>query len=322
MDRFAAMAAFARVIETGSFSAAARQLRVGQPAVSKMVAQLEDHLGVRLLQRSTRGLTPTEAGRQFYERAKRSLEEAEAAESAARGTSAALSGRLRIAAAVTFGRLHIVPRLPVFLAEHPDIEIDAVLDDRNVDIIKTGIDVALRMGTLKDSGLTARKLGEERRVVVASPQYLARAGRPASPADLPGHQAVIYDVRGGGAQWVFRRGAEEQPVTLQGRLHFTAAEGVREAVFAGLGLAVASEWMFSPELRQGIVQEVLEDWTLPPIELWAVFPPGRRVSAKARAFTAFIETLLADARRRHPVSGRVDVHGRVLEPLAGVSEEH
>src|SRR5690349_21094220 len=142
MDRLTAMETFVRVIEAGSFSGAAKQLRVGQPAVSKTIAQLEDRLGVRLLLRSTHGLTATEAGRNFYDRAKRSIEEAEEAELAARGAAAALSGRLRICAAVTFGRLQVVPRLPVFLARHPALDIDFVLDDRDIDLIELGIDVA------------------------------------------------------------------------------------------------------------------------------------------------------------------------------------
>jgi DNA-binding transcriptional LysR family regulator len=293
MNRFATMQAFVRVIEAGSFSKAARDLKVGQPTVSKMIAQLEDRLGVRLLLRSTHGLTPTEAGTNFYERAVRSIEEADEADLAARGAAAALSGRLRISAAVTFARIHVVPRLPLFLAKNPGLEIEVVLDDRNIDLVEAGIDIALRMGTLDDSGLTARKIAQSRRVVVGSPEYLKHAGEPKAPADLIDHQVVIYDQHGGGALWAFRRGADEVAVSVRGRVRVTAAEGVREAVFAGLGLAVASEWMFAPELRSGTVKPVLQDWELPAIDLWAVFPTGRRASAKARAFANFIEAQLA-----------------------------
>src|SRR5580658_8335506 len=146
MDRLAAMEIFVRAVDSGSFSGAAKQLRVGQPAVSKAIAQLEDRLGVRLLLRSTHGLTPTEAGRNFYSRAKRSIEEAEEAELAARGAAAALSGRLRFSAPLTFARLHVMPRLPAFLAEHPSLDVDAYLDDHDIDLVGTGIDVALLMG--------------------------------------------------------------------------------------------------------------------------------------------------------------------------------
>lgn len=293
MDRLAAMEAFVRVVDAGSFSGAARLLRVGQPAVSKTVAQLEERLGVRLLLRSTHGLTPTEAGRSFYERAKRAIEEADEAEHAARGAGAALTGRLRICAAVTFSRLHVLPRLPLFLDQHPALDVDFVLDDRNIDLIEEGIDIALRMGKLADSNLIARKIGQSPRRVFASPAYLERMGVPRGPADLAGHQAVIYEQRGGGTEWTFHRDGTTASVAMHGRVRVTAAEGVREAVFAGLGLAVASEWMFAPELASGAVQSVLDDWSLPPVDLWAVFPTGRQASAKARAFAGFIESQLS-----------------------------
>jgi DNA-binding transcriptional LysR family regulator len=293
MDRLAAMEAFVRVVDAGSFSGAARLLRVGQPAVSKTIAQLEERLGVRLLLRSTHGLTPTEAGRSYYERARRAIEEADEAEHAARGAGAALTGRLRVCAAVTFSRLHVLPRLPLFLQQHPQLDVDFVLDDRNIDLIEEGIDVALRMGRLADSNLTARKLGHSPRRVFASPAYLERMGVPRVPADLAGHQAVIYEQRGGGTEWTFHRDGATASVAMQGRVRVTAAEGVREAVFAGLGLAIASEWMFAPELASGAVQAVLDEWSLPAVDLWAVYPTGRQASAKARAFASFVEAQLA-----------------------------
>ena len=299
MDRLSAMEALVRVVETGSFSAAARQLRVGQPAVSKAVAQIEERLGVRLLLRTSHGLSLTEPGQNYYERARRVLEEAEEADLAARGAGAALTGRLRFCAAVTFARLHVMPHLPAFLEQHPAMDIDVVLDDRNIDLVEEGIDVALRMGALRDSALTARKIGRGRRLVVGTPSYFAKHGEPRTPTELMGHAAVIYDRRGGGATWTFRRGTAEAAMTLNGRVRATAAEGVREAVFSDLGLTVASEWMFAPELRSGRVRAVLEDWSLPDIDLWAVFPTGRQASAKARAFAAFIEERLSQHRSIH-----------------------
>jgi DNA-binding transcriptional LysR family regulator len=289
MDRLAAMETFVRVIEAGSFSGAAKQLRLGQPAVSKTIAQLEDRLGVRLLLRSTHGLTPTEAGRSFYERAKRSIEEAEEAELAARGAAATLSGQLRVSAPLTFARMHVVPRLPLFLAEHPALDVDVVLDDRDVDLIEAGIDVALRLGDLGDSALTARKIAQSPRRVIATPAYFAADGMPQIPGDLLSRQAVIYEQRPGGATWTFRRGATETSVTLRGRLRVSAAEGIREGVLATLGFTVGSEWLFAPELKTGDVICVLQEWSLPPLDLWAMFPTGRQASAKARAFAAFIE---------------------------------
>ncbi len=293
MDRFTAMATLVSVVESGSFSGAARLLNVGQPAVSKTVAQLEERLGVRLLLRSTRGLTPTEAGQSYYEHAKRALEEADEADYAAKGAASRLAGRLRVSAAVTFARLHIIPRLPLFLDANPDLSVDVVLDDENVDLLERGIDVALRMGVLGDSNMTARRIATARRVVVGTPAYFAKAGEPRMPAELPSHQAVIYEQGGGGAAWSFTRGTAETAVAISGRVRVTAAEGVRAAVLADVGIAVASEWMFAPELANGAVKTVLNDWGLPNIDLWAVFPTGRMVSAKARAFVTFIEDALA-----------------------------
>ncbi|WP_158742315.1 LysR family transcriptional regulator [Acidisphaera sp. L21] len=289
MNRLAAMDAFVRVVDTGSFTDAARQLRVGQPAISKIIAQLEGRVGVRLLLRTTQGLTPTEAGENFYEHAKRSVEEADEAELKARAAGAALSGRLRIGGAVTFSRLYVVPRLRRFLAMHPALDIEMLLDDRNIDLVEAGVDLALRMGDLPDSSLTARKIGSSPRIVVGAPAYLEEAGIPVTPADLAAHQSVIYNRRGGGIVWTFTQGTSESAVTLKGRVRLTAAEGVREAVISGLGLAVTSEWMFSPEIVSGSVVRVLADWSLPQIDLWAVFPTGRNVSTKARAFATFIE---------------------------------
>ncbi|WP_445179271.1 LysR family transcriptional regulator [Pseudomonas sp. McL0111] len=295
MDRLVAMETFVYVVETGSFSAAARRLNIGQPAVSKTIAQLETRLAVRLLLRSTRGLTPTEAGLAFFERAKRAIEEADEADNAARGTASGLSGNLRISAAVTFGRMHIVPKLGAFLDQHPQLNIDLILDDRNINLVEEGIDVALRMGALNDSGLTARKIAECRRVVLGTPAYFAAHGEPDCPAALSKHQAVIYAL-GGGATWQFTKGADKQSTILSGRLRVSAAEGLREAVLAHQGLTLASEWMFAPELASGAVKTVMNDWTLPDMDLWAVFPTGRMASAKARAFVEYVQGLLTGVR--------------------------
>ncbi|WP_294110879.1 LysR family transcriptional regulator [Sphingomonas sp.] len=288
MDRFQAMATFTRVVDSGSFTAAARQLNVGQPAVSKLIAQLEDRLGVRLLTRTTRGLAPTEAGQHYYERARRALEEADEAELAARGAGRGLSGRLRISAATTFARLHVIPRLPAFLAAHAELELEVILDDRVIDMIEENIDLSLRMGALSDSTATARKLAEGRRSVVATPAYLERAGAPRTPAELAGHEAIVY-TRFDTPSWTFRHvSGSEASVRVGGRVRVSAAEGLRAAVLADMGLAVASDWMFTPELASGAVVRLLDDWHLPPLDLWALFPPGRLPTAKARAFAAFM----------------------------------
>ena len=291
MDRLAAMETFIYVVETGSFSAAARRLNIGQPAVSKTIAQLENRLAVRLLLRSTRGLTPTEAGLAFFERAKRAIEEANEADNAARGAASGLSGNLRVCAAVTFGRQHIVPHLGPFLEQNPQLNIDLMLDDRYVNLVEEGVDVALRLGTLSDSGLTARKIAQCRRVVLGTPAYFDKHGEPTCLADLSKHQAIVY-TSGGGSNWSFRKADEEQLVMMSGRIRVNAAEGLREAVLAHQGLAMASEWMFAPELVSGAVREVISDWSLPNQDLWAVFPTGRMASAKARAFVEYVQGLL------------------------------
>jgi DNA-binding transcriptional LysR family regulator len=292
MDRLAAMEAFVVVVDTGSFSAAARRVKLGQPAVSKMVAQLEERLGVKLLVRTTRRLSPTEAGLHYYGRARRLLEDADEAELAARGAGNGLTGRLRICAAVTFARIHLMPRLPEFLARHPALEIEVVLDDRNIDLVQEGIDVGLRMGRLADSTLTARRVASNPHAVVGTPAYFGRVGEPKEPGDLSSHEAVIYDQGGGGPVWTFQRDSAEIDVTLKGRLRVSAAEGVRAAVFADAGIAIASEWMFAPEIRDGTVKVVLRDWELPRIDLWAVYPAGRTASTKARKFMQFIKEVM------------------------------
>lgn len=293
MDRLAALEIFVRVVDTGSFSAVARHQRIGQPAVSKAVVQLEEWLGVSLLLRSTRSVVPTEAGRVFYERAKRTIEEADEAVAAARGSASGLSGKLRVSTSVCFGRLHVIPNLSEFLAEHPDLDLELVLDDRHVDLVNEGIDVALRTGPMPDSNMTARRIGESRHIVVATPAYLQRHGTPMSPGELTGHQAIIYTRGGGRDSWTFRKAAAEVPVVLQGRLKVTQAEGLREAVNYDMGFAVASEWLFSPELRSGKVVPILEDWALPTTNLSAVYPTGRLASTKARAFVSFVERFMA-----------------------------
>ena len=163
------------------------------------------------------------------------------------------------------------------------------------DLIEAGIDVGLRLGQLADSVLTARKIGTCARLVIATPSYFKSKGVPQSPTDLLSHDAVIYEQRPGGATWAFRRSGEELPITLRGRVRVSAAEGVREGVLAGLGVSVGgSEWLFAPELKSGRVTSVLEDWSLPSVGLWSVFPTGRRASARARAFASFIERRISD----------------------------
>ncbi|WP_265557109.1 LysR family transcriptional regulator [Serratia grimesii] len=292
MDRFQAMATFIRVVDTGSFSAAARQLNVGQPAVSKIVAQLEARLQTSLLTRSTHGLSPTEAGQRFYERARAALQEADEAELAARGAGKGLSGKLRISAATTFARLHVIPQLPCFLEQHPELDVDVILDDRVIDLISEGVDVSLRMGNLPDSTAVARKLASSPRSVIATPGYLAKKGEPQTPAELAEHDAILYTPQP--SLWSFTREGAVISISVSGRIRVSAAEGQRAAVLGHMGLCIASDWMFAEELESEVVRKVLTAWQLPPIDLWAVFPNGRLASAKARQFAGFVETIMAE----------------------------
>ena len=222
------------------------------------------------------------------------LGQAREADGAARGVSADLVGKLRVCAAVTFARLHIIPHIKLFLQRHPALEVEVMLDDRQIDLLEYGIDVALRMGNLGDSSMTARRIASGRRMVVAAPGYLAERDMPQIPADLAQHEAVVYlNDAGGATTWSFERDGTALSVTVNGRLRVNAAEGVRAAVCAGVGVAITSEWMFAPELANGTVQRLLPDWSLPTIDLWAVYPSGRLASAKARAFTAFVQDVMA-----------------------------
>ncbi len=298
MDRLAAMETFVRVVETRSFSAAARDLRVGQPAVSKSIAQLEERFGVRLVTRSTRGLTMTEAGQNFYERARKIVDDAHDATAALSDEGNGVCGRLRVSAGVTISRLHIVPRLPLFLEQHPRLSIDLLLSDRPGDLIREGVDVCLRTGMLNDSSVIARKIATCRRLVIGTPAFFERSGVPLTPTDLNRLAAVIHTMEqaGGGDAYTFRQGELEADVKLSGPLRVSAAEAVRAAVLSGLGYAVASEWMFAPELAAGTVRAVLTDWRLPLLDCWALFPAGRMMTARARAFTNFVQAELGKTK--------------------------
>jgi DNA-binding transcriptional LysR family regulator len=297
MDRLRDLEMFVRVVERGSFSAAARDLKIGQPAISKSIAALENRLGVRLLVRSTRRLRPTEAGTAFYERAVRAIAETNEAEAAAQGAGSRLEGRLRICTPVTFGRLHVVPRLGAFLEAYPKIQLELVMDDRIKDLVAEHIDASLRLGALNDSTLVARKLAQVHRSVVASPAYLASRGVPRTPADLRDHDGIIYQQSIGGEDWVFRRGNSETKIHILRRLAFTAAEGVRAAVISGLGFTVCDRWMFAPELASGQVVPLLKEWRLPLMDLWVIYPSGQLTSTKARAFIKWLEKTLPKEER-------------------------
>jgi DNA-binding transcriptional LysR family regulator len=292
MDRLGAMAQFVRVVEAGSFSAAARLLGQGQPAISKAIAQLEARLGVHLLTRTTRALTLTDAGRIFYDRAKAALDAAEDAEAAAKGAAAALSGRLRVCAPVTFARLHIIPALSKFMAAHPALELDLILDDRRIDLVEEGIDVAIRAGALADSSMVATHLASADRFVAASPRFWSQHPPIDTPADLSGLPFIAYGGAQTGLDWIFAKDGRTQLVRMLPTLRVSALEGVRAGIFADLGFAIMSQWSIVDAINSGQTVRALADYALPSVDLWAIYPAGRQPTARARAFAAHMHQQL------------------------------
>ncbi len=285
MDLLSPMQTFVRVVEAGSFTAVASQLNTTQPTVSRQIVTLEDHLGTRLLTRTTRALTLTDDGRSFYEHAVRVLETLAEAENAVGRRRGKPSGQLRLAAPVVFGRLHVMPRLAGFLARYPDVSIDLTMTDSFTDMVEQGIDLAIRIGEITDPGLIARKIGLVRRVTVASTAYLDQCPAPATPADLQGHECIVYTRLATGNRWFFQ-GAPSVEVT--GRFRADNSEAVRAGVLCGLGIAVIPAFAFAGEVASGAVRVLLRDYEPQPLPMNAVYPSRRFVSLKVRAMIDYL----------------------------------
>lgn len=291
-DQIQDLALFVRVAETGSFSRAGRELGYAQPSVSRMISALEARLGVKLLVRTTRQVVPTEAGAVLLMRARQLLADVEDVENAVRGVDG-LSGSLRIATPVTFGARQIVPGLGPFLAAHPDLRVELLMADRVVDLLEEGVDVAIRLGDLDDSGFISRRIASAPRYVVASPFYLANHSAPVSIDDLADH-AVIGAHQGGRETWVLRDAAgNAATVKLTARLVATSVEGILSAAVAGFGLAAVSHFACSQALESGALVRILPDHVLPGVDVHAVSPLGRNMPAKVRHF---IDHLIATLR--------------------------
>ncbi len=290
-DRLLELNAFMRAAETGSFSRAAREFGISQPSVSRMVASLEARLGVKLLLRTTRKVTPTDAGAVFLERARQILGDLDDAEEAARGSDS-LHGMLRIVMAGAFGTREIIPRLPGFLAQHPQLRIELLMSDRLDDLIVEGVDMALRVGRPADSGFGVRRLATSPRLTVASPAYLARRGSPGTLAELSGHDCIVGPGFSGRRGWSFKRSGTVTSVAVEGRVQVASAEGVVACLKAGLGIAVVSRWMCRTELDTGDLVPILADYQLDAIDAHAVYPGGRRPSLKVRAFSDYLVAAL------------------------------
>lgn len=293
MDRIAAMAMFVRVVESGSFSAVARELDTTQPNVSKLIRALEARLGGRLLARSTRRLSLTDEGRRYYEDCRRILEAVDAAEHSFQTGRERVAGPLRVAAPVSFGRRRIAARLGDFLARHPQVAVELLLSDDNTDLVAEGIDVALRLGPLADSGLIARALGHAPRITVAAPGYLAHRGEPRTPAELLGHECLVFTPTPTVNAWVYLHDGERIVVNVSGRLRTNSSEAIRELALAGLGIARAPRWLFADELASGRIVPILSGYAPEPVAIHAVSPANRRQSARVRAFIDYLAGIWA-----------------------------
>jgi DNA-binding transcriptional LysR family regulator len=291
MDMVAAMQVFVRVAEAGGFTPVARETHTTQPTVSRLVAALEDHLGARLFHRSTRAVSLTDDGKQFYELARHALEAIAEAENAVGKRRTRAFGRLRLSLPVAFGRLHVVLRMPSFLELNPEVQIELVMSDSFVDLVGEGIDLAIRIGEIADPTLIARRIGNTRRVTVASAPYLERRGEPAHPTDLAKHDCIIYTRLATGNEWHFAGPDGEIVVPVQGRYHADNSEGVREGVLGGLGVAVIPIWSFNDdELSRGAVRIILRDFEPITLPIHAVYPSRRLVPTKVRAMIEFLAT--------------------------------
>ncbi|MCM5569458.1 LysR family transcriptional regulator [Burkholderiaceae bacterium FT117] len=294
MDRFTAMNLYTRVVETGSFSRAADEFAMGQPTVSKQIAALERRLGVRLLERSTRRLRTTEAGREYYERCRRLLEEVDALESSVSADADAVSGRIRVACPMAFGRLYVAPVVIAFMAEHPQATIDLVMNDRYVDLVEEGVDLSIRIvRPSADSLLHARKLGEVHRSIVASPAYLRRNGTPREPEQLAAHPFALFPDFADPEILSLRRGDERRRIRVRGSLKVNNAEVMLEAARAGLGLASLPLWCVGGDLERGSLKRVLPQWEPAHSVVYAVYSSARYMPRRVRVFTDFLARRLA-----------------------------
>ncbi len=296
MDRFQVMQVFVRVVETGSFSRAALELGSTQPTATKAVAEAERHLGARLLHRSTRGVTPTEAGALYYERCKLILREVEDAENLTGLVQAGATGTLRINSSVAFGRRVLIPLVLRYMAEHPGLQIDLGFDDHYVNLVEQGVDLAIRIGRLADSSLGARYLGVNPWVLAAAPAYLAEHAAPRAPGELSEHPCLIYSSVQGDARWLLHGpSGEDESVPVRGPLRSNNLSAVLAACRAGMGLAMLPWYVARESVADASVALVLEEYTLPAQEMHVVYPSPKFVPAKVTAFIAWLQLQLAGA---------------------------
>jgi DNA-binding transcriptional LysR family regulator len=288
MDRFAAMQAFVTVADLKGFAPAARRLGLSASGVTRTVAALEEQLGARLLQRTTRSVTLTDAGTRYLERARRILADVDEAESSTREERTRPTGRLVVSAPFGFGRLHVSPLMSAYLQRYPDVSAELRLSDRMVNLVEEGIDVAVRIGQLADSTLVARAVGDMRRMVVASPDYLARHGEPRQPADLEAHGIVHFGALSATVDWRFIEKGREVRVTCTPRFISNSADAAIWQAEQGLGLTRVLAYQAADALAEGRLMPVLTAFEIPPLPIYLVYPTSRLLSAKVRAFVDLV----------------------------------
>lgn len=292
MDRLQAMKVFVGVVESGSFARAAEQSRLSTTAVSRLVADLERHLGVRLLQRTTRRLNLTDPGAQYFERCRRILADVDEAETQAAGADAQLRGPLRLSLPHSFGLRYVAPLLPAFCARHPDLRLEVTFSDRIVDLVEEGVDLAVRITRQVDPLLVARPLTPVRLVACAAPEYLARRGEPREPGELRRHDCLTYSYASGGDTWRFQHEGSEVAVPVKGRLRANSGEMLRLAALAGLGVALEPTFLVGEDLRAGHLRRILPEYELDSALAQVVYLPGIRGSARVRALTEYLREAL------------------------------
>lgn len=285
MDRVAAVALFIRIVETGSFSKAAAELGITQPTATKAVAAMESRLGVRLLHRTTRGVSPTEVGSLYYEKCKAIAHEIEAADNLATLMQGGVAGTLRVSCSVAFGRRVLVPLAIAYMRQHPGLAIDLSFEDRYINLVEQGVDLAVRMGRLPDSTLGARYLGRNPWVMVAAPAYVKAHGAPRQPAELAQHACLIYSTVQGDDRWMLTGpDGREHVVPVRGPLRSNNLSAVLAAARAGLGIAILPCYVARESLADGVVEPILEGHALPTQEIHAVYPSPKLVPGKVNAF--------------------------------------
>ena len=291
MNPYEDMRIFAQVMEAGSFTAAADRLGMSKQSVSRRLMQLEERLGVRLLNRSTRRLDATPLGQHYYQSALRLLGEVQQVEHDISGQAQALRGTLRLSAPLSFAMSHLGCLLTEFLQLHPQVDVEVDLSDRAVDLIGEGYDLALRIGALEDSSLIARRIASVERVYCASPAYLQARGVPLKPEDLAGHDYLPYG-HSRQVQWQFRQGGKAQAIQVTGRMRANNGELLRDAAIAGMGVTYLPTFIVGQALADGRLVNVLEEWTPPALQLSAVYPQHRQVARPVQGFVSFLRERL------------------------------